>query len=113
MNTGHFDFERTGVYTRNRQDKPQQPNSIDLGIGFQQPGYHFQSMATPNQQDFTTPFSQNKKEGRWELQNRFERYAPIPSAHAYPLYQQKDNQFFLNNVGQNTRLNEMNARYNF
>lgn len=116
MNIGHFDFERTGVYTRGRVDKPQQPNSIDLGRGFQQPNY-FQNMAPTynigNQQSFVA-ITQNKKDGRHELQNRFERYAPIPSAQAYPLYQMgsNENQFFFNNVPQNTRLNEMNSRYN-
>ena len=110
MNPNLFDFERTAVYTRRRVDMPQTcnvNNTTELGRGVQT------NYFTTNRLEDSRSFIQNKKEGRTEIQNRISTYTPMPSAKAYPVFQKQDNNFFYNNMPQNTRLNEINSSYKF
>jgi len=110
MNPNIFDFERTAVYTRKRQDFPQaiQQNNNDFLRNM--PMNNYDNRSIPDDNRFLL---QNKKDGRVDLQNRYSNYAPIPSRQVYPVFQNQDNSFFYNNVPQNTRLNELNQNYKF
>ena len=100
INPNLFDFERNIIYTRKRNDPTIQYSNYGLSnTNF--PVNYNKPLDDPNSTNIY-----NKKECRFDLQNRYAGYMPLPSTQAYPLFNTQTNDFFFSNAPINTRINK-------
>ncbi len=97
INPNLFDFERNIIYTRKRNDTTIQYSNYGL-LNTNLPINYNKPVDTTN--------IHNKKECRFDLQNRYASYMPLPSTQAYPIFNTQPNDFFFSNAPINTRINK-------
>ena len=97
INPNLFDFERNIIYTRKRNDPTIQYSNY--GLSNMNLPINYNKLL-----DDTNIY--NKKECRFDLQNRYASYTPLPSTQTYPLFNTQTNDFFFSNAPINTRINK-------